>query len=115
VPGSAHAVKIVNIAPANAARGLPAPDRAAARWRDGSAAGADRPRHPHRAGSDLDLIGSFIPAMREAGDAFFQNASLYIDTAEALARSGDAGTCRDDLIPVDGPSPSGACRRATGL
>ena len=42
-----------------------------------------------RAGSHLDLIGSFTPAMREADDACFRDAGLYIDTAEALAKSGD--------------------------
>ncbi|MEO6409310.1 MAG: ornithine cyclodeaminase family protein [Burkholderiaceae bacterium] len=42
-----------------------------------------------RPGSHLDLIGSFTPAMREADDACFEGASLYIDTDEALAKSGD--------------------------
>ena len=40
-------------------------------------------------GSHLDLIGSFTPAMREADDACFVGAALYIDTEEALAKSGD--------------------------
>lgn len=40
-------------------------------------------------GSHLDLIGSFTPAMREADDACFSGAALYIDTDEALAKSGD--------------------------
>lgn len=40
-------------------------------------------------GSHLDLIGSFTPAMREADDACFADAALYIDTVEALAKSGD--------------------------
>ena len=40
-------------------------------------------------GSHLDLIGSFTPQMREADDACFADASLYVDTAEALAKSGD--------------------------
>ena len=40
-------------------------------------------------GSHLDLIGSFTPAMREADDACFAGAALYIDTDEALAKSGD--------------------------
>ena len=40
-------------------------------------------------GSHLDLIGSFTPAMREADDACFDSASLYVDTDEALAKSGD--------------------------
>ncbi len=42
-----------------------------------------------RAGSHLDLIGSFTPAMREADDDCFRGARLYIDTDEALAKSGD--------------------------
>ncbi|HSI47022.1 MAG TPA: ornithine cyclodeaminase family protein [Ideonella sp.] len=40
-------------------------------------------------GSHLDLIGSFTPAMREADDACFQDASLWVDTDEALRKSGD--------------------------
>ena len=42
-----------------------------------------------RAGSHLDLIGSFTPTMREADDDSFRGARLYIDTDEALAKSGD--------------------------
>ncbi|MEO8280208.1 MAG: ornithine cyclodeaminase family protein [Ideonella sp.] len=42
-----------------------------------------------RPGSHLDLIGSFTPAMREADDACFVNAALYVDTEEALQKSGD--------------------------
>lgn len=40
-------------------------------------------------GSHLDLIGSFTPAMREADDACFAGAALYVDTDEALEKSGD--------------------------
>ncbi|WP_414449978.1 ornithine cyclodeaminase family protein [Burkholderia sp. 22PA0099] len=40
-------------------------------------------------GSHLDLIGSFTPAMREADDACFAQASLFIDTPEAFQKSGD--------------------------
>jgi ornithine cyclodeaminase len=40
-------------------------------------------------GSHLDLIGSFTPAMREADDACFAGAALYLDTEEALQKSGD--------------------------
>jgi ornithine cyclodeaminase/alanine dehydrogenase-like protein (mu-crystallin family) len=40
-------------------------------------------------GCHLDLIGSFTPAMREADDACFVGAALYIDTVEALQKSGD--------------------------
>ncbi|KQP22582.1 ornithine cyclodeaminase family protein [Pseudorhodoferax sp. Leaf267] len=42
-----------------------------------------------RPGSHLDLIGSFSPAMRETDDACFVDASLYVDTPEALQKSGD--------------------------
>ncbi len=45
--------------------------------------------HWLRPGSHLDLIGSFTPAMREADDACFAGAALYIDTEEALQKSGD--------------------------
>lgn len=42
---------------------------------------------PH---AHLDLIGSFTPAMREADDACFgDGARLYVDTAEALQKSGE--------------------------
>lgn len=40
-------------------------------------------------GSHLDLIGSFTPAMREADDACFAGASIFVDTEEALQKSGD--------------------------
>jgi len=40
-------------------------------------------------GSHLDLIGSFTPAMRETDDACFENARLFVDTAEAFQKSGD--------------------------
>lgn len=39
--------------------------------------------------SHLDLIGSFAPHMREADDACFAGAQIYVDTAEALQKSGD--------------------------
>jgi ornithine cyclodeaminase len=42
-----------------------------------------------RPGSHLDLIGSFTPAMREADDDCFIGAALYLDTEEALHKSGD--------------------------
>ena len=42
-----------------------------------------------RPGSHLDLIGGFTPAMREADDACFAGARLYVDTDEALRKSGD--------------------------
>jgi ornithine cyclodeaminase len=42
-----------------------------------------------RAGQHLDLIGSFTPAMREADDDCFAGAALYVDTDEALKKSGE--------------------------
>ena len=42
-----------------------------------------------RPGSHLDLIGSFTPQMREADDACFAGAGVWVDTEEALAKSGD--------------------------
>jgi ornithine cyclodeaminase/alanine dehydrogenase-like protein (mu-crystallin family) len=41
------------------------------------------------AGSHLDLIGGFTPAMREADDACFEGARVFVDTDEALQKSGD--------------------------
>ena len=40
-------------------------------------------------GSHLDLIGSFSPGMREADDDCFARASLWVDSEEALSKSGD--------------------------
>jgi ornithine cyclodeaminase len=40
-------------------------------------------------GSHLDLIGSFTPAMVEADDDCFRGARLFVDTPEALVKSGD--------------------------
>ncbi|MGO2009350.1 ornithine cyclodeaminase family protein [Vreelandella alkaliphila] len=40
-------------------------------------------------GSHLDLIGSFTPEMREADTNAIVNNSLFIDTEEALEKSGD--------------------------
>jgi ornithine cyclodeaminase/alanine dehydrogenase-like protein (mu-crystallin family) len=42
-----------------------------------------------RPGSHLDLIGSFTPAMREADDDCLRGAALYVDTDEALVKSGE--------------------------
>lgn len=42
-----------------------------------------------RPGTHLDLIGSFTPSMREADDACFAGAALYVDTEEALRKSGE--------------------------
>lgn len=41
------------------------------------------------AGSHLDLIGSFTPAMREADDDCFDSARWFVDVDEALRKSGD--------------------------
>jgi ornithine cyclodeaminase/alanine dehydrogenase-like protein (mu-crystallin family) len=40
-------------------------------------------------GCHLDLIGSFTPDMREADDDCLAGARLYVDSEEALAKSGD--------------------------
>jgi ornithine cyclodeaminase len=40
-------------------------------------------------GSHLDLVGSFTPAMVEADDDCFRGARLFVDTPEALVKSGD--------------------------
>jgi ornithine cyclodeaminase len=42
-----------------------------------------------RAGSHLDLIGSFTPAMREADDDCFAGAAVFVDGEEATTKSGD--------------------------
>ena len=42
-----------------------------------------------RPGTHLDLIGSFTPQMREADDDCFRNARVFVDTDEALRKSGD--------------------------
>jgi ornithine cyclodeaminase len=40
-------------------------------------------------GTHLDLIGSFTPAMREADGACLARGRVFVDTEEALAKSGD--------------------------
>jgi len=40
-------------------------------------------------GTHLDLIGSFTPQMREADGACFARSRVFVDTEEALAKSGD--------------------------
>jgi ornithine cyclodeaminase/alanine dehydrogenase-like protein (mu-crystallin family) len=40
-------------------------------------------------GTHLDLIGSFTPRMRESDAACFSRSRVFVDTAEALAKSGD--------------------------
>ena len=42
-----------------------------------------------RPGTHLDLIGSFTPHMREADDACFAAAAIYLDDTAALCKSGD--------------------------
>ena len=42
-----------------------------------------------RPGTHIDLIGSFTPAMHEADATCFARSSVFVDTAEALAKSGD--------------------------
>jgi ornithine cyclodeaminase len=42
-----------------------------------------------REGTHLDLIGSFTPQMREADAACFATSRVFVDTPEALAKSGD--------------------------
>lgn len=37
----------------------------------------------------MDLIGSLTPTVREADDACFAGARLFVDTDEALQKSGD--------------------------
>lgn len=54
-------------------------------------------------GSHLDLIGGFTPQMREADDACFAGARVFVDTAEALQKSGDllGPIARGVLAPSD--------------
>lgn len=40
-------------------------------------------------GTHLDLIGGFTPAMREADGTAVQRARVFVDTPDALAKSGD--------------------------
>lgn len=56
-----------------------------------------------RAGSHLDLIGSFTPQMREGDDACFAGASVFVDTDEAAKKSGDllGPLARGVLSPTD--------------
>lgn len=42
-----------------------------------------------RDGTHLDLIGSFTPQMRECDAACFARSRVFVDTEEALAKSGD--------------------------
>lgn len=40
-------------------------------------------------GTHVDLIGSFRPNMRESDSELFADTSVFVDTSEALAKSGD--------------------------
>ncbi len=42
-----------------------------------------------RPGTHVDLIGGFTPGMREADGACLARARVYVDTLEAMAKSGD--------------------------
>ena len=55
-----------------------------------------------RPGTHLDLIGSFTPQMREADAACFALSRVFVDTPEALAKSGDVqGAISDGAFSVD--------------
>jgi ornithine cyclodeaminase/alanine dehydrogenase-like protein (mu-crystallin family) len=51
-------------------------------------------------GSHLDLIGSFTPAMREADSACFAQSRVWVDTKEALAKSGEVLQAMADGVLV---------------
>lgn len=42
-----------------------------------------------RPGTHLDLVGGFTPTMREADGECLRRARVWVDTAEAMAKSGD--------------------------
>ena len=42
-----------------------------------------------RPGTHVDLVGSFTPQMRESDGACLQRSRVFVDTEEALAKSGD--------------------------
>lgn len=42
-----------------------------------------------RPGTHLDLVGAYVPTMRECDDAAVQRARVFIDTDAALAEAGD--------------------------
>ncbi len=60
-----------------------------------------------RPGTHLDLIGGFLPTMREADDACFAVATVFVDTEEALLKAGDLlsplqkGVLRREAIAAD--------------
>lgn len=47
-------------------------------------------------GTHLDLIGSFTPRMRESDAACFARSRVFVDTEEALMKSGDVIGARDE-------------------
>lgn len=58
-----------------------------------------------RAGSHLDLIGSFTPAMREADDDCFRGVTVAVDDAEAWRKSGELlGPVSRGVLSVGGPT-----------
>jgi ornithine cyclodeaminase len=66
-----------------------------------------------QAGCHLDLIGGFTPQMREADDACFAGARVFVDTAEALQKSGDllGPMSRGVFAPADiGATLEALCR-----
>jgi ornithine cyclodeaminase len=52
-------------------------------------------------GAHLDLIGSFTPRMRESDGACFARSRVFVDTEEALAKSGDVIGARDESAFAD--------------
>ncbi|HEY0821983.1 MAG TPA: ornithine cyclodeaminase family protein [Rhizobacter sp.] len=64
-----------------------------------------------RAGSHLDLIGSFTPAMREADDDCFRGARVAVDDAEAWRKSGELlGPVSRAVLAPQGPTLTTLCR-----
>lgn len=49
-----------------------------------------------RAGTHVGLLGSFTPAMRESDAACFARSRVFVDTDEALMKSGDVIAARDE-------------------
>ncbi len=72
-----------------------------------------------QAGTHLDLIGGFTPAMREADTEAVQRARVFVDTEEALAKAGDLLQAGFDRAALQGTLAElcrGACegRRSAG-